>query len=109
MRKILAFFILFVIISFISLILILSTIGIETNKFNKLVTERTSQDKNISLKLETIKFKINPKEFSLFLETKNPEIKYRDLLMPVNNIKVYVDFLSFFKADLIIKKINLLS
>ena len=109
MRKILAYFILFVIISFISLILILSTIGIETNKFNKLVTERTSQDKNISLKLETIKFKINPKEFSLFLETQNPEIKYRDLLMPVNNIKVYVDFLSFFRADLIIKKINLLS
>ena len=109
MKKILANLILFVIISFISLILILSTIGIETNKFNKLVTERTSQDKNISLKLETIKFKINPKEFSLFLETQNPEIKYRDLLMPVNNIKVYVDFLSFFRADLIIKKINLLS
>ena len=75
MRKILAYFILFVIISFISLILILSTIGIETNKFNKLVTERTSQDRNISLKLETIKFKINPKELSLFLETQNPEIK----------------------------------
>ena len=109
MRKILVFFILFVIISFTSLILILSTIGIETNKFNKLVTEKASQDKNISLKLETIKFKINPKEFSLFLETQNPEIKYRDLLMPVNNIKVYVDFLSFFRADLIIKKINLLS
>ena len=29
--------------------------------------------------------------------------------MPVNNIKVYVDFLSFFRANLIIKKINLLS
>ena len=109
MRKILVFFILFVIISFTSLILILSTIGIETNKFNKLVTEKASQDKNISLKLETIKFKINPKEFSLFLETQNPKIKYRDLLMPVNNIKVYVDFLSFFRADLIINKINLLS
>ena len=109
MRKILVFFILFVIISFTSLILILSTIGIETNKFNKLVTEKASQDKNISLKLETIKFKINPKEFSLFLETQNPEIKYRDLLMPVNNIKVYVDFLSFFRADPIIKKINLMS
>ncbi len=109
MKKILVNLILFVIISFISLILILSTIGIETNKFNKLVTERTFQDKNISLKLKTIKFKINPKEFSLFLETQNPEIKYRDLLMPVNNIKVYVDFLSLFRADLIIKKINLMS
>ena len=109
MKKILVNLIIFIIISFISLILILSTIGIETNKFNKLVTERTFQDKNISLKLDTIKFKINPKEFSLFLETQNPEIEYRDLLLPVNNIKVYVDFLSFFRADPIIKKINLMS
>jgi len=109
MKKILTYLILFVVLSFATLIAILSTIGIETNKFNNLITERTSKEKNINLKLETIKFKINPKKLSLFLETQNPEITYMDLLVPVSSIKVYVDFLSLFKSDLIIKKINLTS
>ena len=109
MKKILTNLILFVVLSFAILIAILSTIGIETNKFNNLITEKTSKEKNIYLKLETIKFKINPKELSLFLETQNPEITYKDLLVPVSNIKVYVDFLSLLKSDLIIKKINLIS
>ena len=109
MKKILTNLILFVVLSLTTLIAILSTIGIETNKFNNLITEKTSKEKNINLKLETIKFKINPKKLSLFLETQNPEIMYKDLLVPVSNIKVYVDFLSLLKSDLIIKKINLIS
>ena len=109
MKKIATNLFLFIFLSFIILIVILCTIGIETNKFNSLITEKTSQGKNINLKLETIKFKINPKELNLFLETQNPEIMYRDLFVPVSNIKVYVDFLSLFKSDLIIKKISLTS
>ena len=109
MKKIIINFILFVIILFITLIVILSTFGIKTNKFNKLITEKISQEKNVDLKLETIKFKINPKELSLFLETQNPEIMFKDLTLPITNIKVYVDFLSFLKTDLRIKKISLQS
>ena len=48
-------------------------IGIETNKFNKLISSKAAKTKNIYLKFETIKFKINPKELNLFLETQNPE------------------------------------
>ena len=92
MKKIVTNLILFVVTSLIILILILSTIGIETNKFNKLITEKTSKEKNINLKLETIKFKINPKEISLFLETQNPEILYKKLPVPVKSIKVYLHF-----------------
>ena len=109
MKKIVSYFFLFIIISFITLIILMSTVGVETNKFNKLITEKISQAKNINLKLETIKFKINVKELSLFLETQNPDIMYMDLLVPITNIKVYVDFLSLFKSEPIIKKISLVS
>ena len=109
MRKIVANLILFIVTLFIILIIILTTIGIETNKFNKLISEKISQRNNINLKLETIKFKINPKELSLFLETQNPEIMYKDILVPITNVKVYIDFLTLFKPDLIIKKISLRS
>ena len=109
MKKIVSYFILFIVIFFITLIVILSTIGVETNKFNKLIIEKISQTKNINLDLKTIKFKINPKELSLFLETQNPGIIYRNLLVPVKNIKVYLDFLPILKSDLKIKKISLVS
>ena len=109
MKKIVSYFILFTIISIITLIVILSTIGIETNKFNKLITEKISQAKNIDLNLKTIKFKINLKELSLFLETQSPDIIYKELLVPVKNIKVYIDFFSFVKSDPKIKKISLTS
>ena len=61
------------IILFFFIATILSTIGIETKKFNKLISDKASQTKNINLSLDTIKFKINPKELSLFLETQNPK------------------------------------
>ncbi len=107
MKKLVINFILFAVILFISLIIILSTVGIETNKFNKLITEKISVAKNINLKIETIKFKINPKELSLFLETQNPKIMYMDLVVPIKNIKVYADFLSLLKSDPNVKKISL--
>ena len=50
-----------IIILIITVIIILSTVGIETNKFNKLIIDKASQTKNIKLKLETIKFKLNPR------------------------------------------------
>ena len=92
----------------ILLISVLSTVGIETNKFNKLIINKASQTKNINLDLDTIKFKIDPKELSLFLETQNPKIIYKEVFVPVDNIKVYIDFLSLFKSEVKIKKINLI-
>ena len=109
MKKIVNYSLLFIGISFFTSIVILTTTGIETNKFNKLITEKASQAKNININLKTIKFKINPKELSLFLETQNPEIIYRELIVPVKNIKVYIDFFSLVKSDLKIKKISLTS
>ena len=106
MKKIITNSILLVLSLLIILIFILSSVGIETKKFNNLISNKASQTQNINLKLDTIKFKVDPKKLNLFLETKNPTINYRDVLIPVKNIKVYIDFLSVIKSDPIIKKIN---
>ncbi len=108
MKKIIFNFILLIIFLFSILMAILSTIGIETNKFNKLISDKASETKSVDLKLETINFKIDLKEFSLFLETQKPEISYRGVSVPVQNIKVYFDFLSLIKSDLKIKKASLI-
>ncbi|MDC2987062.1 hypothetical protein OAY20_03080 [Candidatus Pelagibacter bacterium] len=106
MRKILVNLIIVTTLILILLITILSTTGIETNKFNRLIIEKVSKTKNLNLGLEKIKFKMNIKELSLFLETQNPKITYRNVLVPAQNIKVYVDFLSLIKSNPKIKKIG---
>ncbi len=107
MKKIIISFVLFIFVVIILLILILSTLGVETNKFNKLITNKAIQAKNINLNLNTIKFKIDPKELSLFLETQNPKITYRGVSIPVKNVKLYIDFLSILKSDPILKKTSI--
>ncbi len=107
MKKLIKNFILFLIFLLISMIIILSTIGFETNRFNKLISDKTSQTKNINLKLNTVKFKINLKELNLFLETEKPKIIYKEVLLPAQNIKVFIDFISLFKSDPKIKKISI--
>jgi len=107
MNKIFINLFFFIIICFIILISVLSSIGIETNKFNNIISDKSSQSQNINLKLKTIKFKLDLKELSLFLETKNPRIIFRNISVPAENIKVYVDFLSLFTSKPKIEKISL--
>ena len=108
MKKIIINLFLFILILMASLIVILSTIGLETNKFNKFISKKVSQTKNIDLNLDTIKFKIDLKDLSLFLETQNPQIKYRDVYVPIQNVKLYIDFLSLLKSNPKIIKTNLI-
>ncbi len=83
--------------------------GLETNKFNNFLSQSIYQsNSNIDVQLDTIKFKLDIKEISLFLETKNPKVIYRNINIPVKNIKVYVNFLSIIKSDTKIEKINLI-
>ena len=96
-------------ILFIS-ILILTTIGIETNKFNNFISKRIYQtNNNLDVQLSTIKFKLDVKEISLFLETKSPQINYKNVTLPAKIIKVYVDFISIFKSEPKIEKVYLAS
>ena len=109
MKKIIVSSILLLGILFAILITILSTFGIETNKFNQLVSEKVSQSKNINLNIKTIKFKLDIKELSLFLLMQSPKIKYKDILIPAKDLRVYIDFLSLLKPNPKIEKVSLIS
>ena len=107
MKKIFVNLTLFIFFSFIILIIILSTNGIETKKFNKMIINKASQSNDIKLDLETIKFKLDIRELSLFLETQSPKIIYSEMLIPTQSIKVYADFISILKSNPKIEKIIL--
>ena len=109
MKKIFLNTFLLILLLLLIFILILSTNGIKTNKFNKLISNQISKTKNINLALDSIKFKIDLKELSLFLETQDPKIIYRGISLPAKNIKVYIDFLPLTNSKPKIKKVNIIS
>ena len=93
MKKIFLNFIIIIILSIISLITVISIIGIETTKFNNIISQKIKDtNNNLEIKLNTIKFKLDIKQVSLFLETKNPIISYREVLIPAQNIKFTLIF-----------------
>ncbi len=108
MKKLIINFIIIIIFLITLLIITLSTIGVKTNKFNKLISEKASKTKNIVLDLDTVTFKLDPKKISLFLETENPKINYKNIIIPIQNIKVFINFFSLFKAEKEIEKISLI-
>ena len=108
MKKIsISIFLIFLILLIIT-VTILCTVGIETKRFNNLVTQKINKNNNkISLNLNSIKFKLDIGEIRLFLETKNPKIVYRNIDIPAENIKVYINFLSLINQKNEIEKISL--
>ena len=109
MKKFISSLILIIFFILVLVTIVLSTIGIETNKFNNLFSKKISQkNNNIDLKLNTIKFKFDIKKASLFLETNSPLIIYRNIPIPAKEFKIYLDFISLIKINPKIKKINLI-
>ena len=108
MRKLLNISFLLIIFSVFFLIALMAFKGIETKRFNNIISQKISENNNdIDLELDTINFKIDIKNFSLFLETKNPNIFYKNVTIPARNIKVYINFLFFIKNETTIEKITI--
>ena len=108
MKKLFTFSLSLILIIFFSLLVLLATSGVETNRFNTVISQKINQSNNkIKLDFKKIKFKLDINQIDLFLETKNPNIYYRDILLPAKSIKVYIDFMSIVKSVTRIEKINL--
>ena len=108
MRNILNFSIISILSIAVLLLAILSTTGVETKRFNKLITKKIkTKNQDIHLILNTIKFKLDIREISLFLEAKNPSINFKEIKLPVKNVKAYVNFLSLIKSENKFEKISL--
>ena len=90
------------------LIAILSTTGFETNRLNNVILKKINENnKFVTVDLKKIKFKFDYRDISLFLETKNPKLSYQNLDVPIENIKVYVNFLSLVRSNIRIDKVNI--
>ena len=79
MKKLLNFSIILILSALVLLLIFLSTTGIETKRFNNLITKKIkASNADIDLDLNTIKFKLDIKEISLFLEANNPSLNFKE-------------------------------
>ena len=71
MKKLFTTSLTLILIIFFSLLVLLATSGVETNRFNTVISQKINQSNNkIKLDFKTIKFKLDIKQIGLFLETK---------------------------------------
>ena len=108
MKKILirAIFLTFFLI--IGIIIYLSTIGYQTSQFNNLIYERIKLlNNNLSLDIKKIKIKLNIKNFTLYLSTKEPNIIFNQVSIPIAELKSFIDLKSLIGKNILITKVSI--
>ena len=110
MKKIILTLVFFLFLGAGIIISVLSTTGYETSKFNSLIVSKIQENnKDIKTDIKRIKFKFDLSNISLFLETTDPEVSYKNLEIPIQSIKVYLDFISLIKSKIKISKMEVSS
>ncbi len=106
MKKFLYLSFLIFLLLFSSIVAYLSTIGIETSKFNNLIV-KSIKDNNprVEIELEKIKIKLDIKKIQLFLSTENPKIIYQNVKIPITEIKIYTKINTFLNSKIQINQI----
>ena len=99
MKKIIYSLFLITISLFISFIIYLTTIGVESSKFNNIIiSEIKKKDPNIQLSLDKIKIKLDLKKIQIYITTLKPQIIYQGITVPITEINLYFKITSILKS-----------
>ena len=86
----------------------LSTIGVETDKFNNQIKNKISQNnKNIDLDLKKIKLILDPINFKIYAKTVGPTVFFSKKPLELENIKTQVSLNSLINNKIISSNIEL--
>ena len=86
----------------ISIIIYLSLIGIETDKFNDTIKDKISQNNNqLDIQLKKIKLTLDPLNFKINAKTIGTKLIYRKKIIQLESIKTKISLNSLFKNKLV--------
>ena len=95
MKKIIYRSIISLILIVFSSIIYLSTIGIETKKFNNLIASKLDEvDPNFNLKINKVSVKLIPLSFAINLQTLGTNLIYKDEKIQLESIRSKISILS---------------
>ena len=105
MGKLLFKIFLFILIVAVLVIIFLSFVGLETDKFDNLIKSKANEvNQNIKLGFKKTKIHINPKEFNLVVKLQNPKILIRENEINLLKLDLYLPLQAFFTSDFLLEK-----
>ena len=98
-------FFLLVVIVIVSLVIILTYVGVETNKFNDLIKSKTNEvNQNVKLEFKKTKIYLNPTKFNLIVKLQAPQILIKNNKIDLSKLDLFLSLRSFFSTDFLLKK-----
>ena len=106
MKKIILTFFSFLVFLLLGVTLFLSTKGYETDRFNTFLSQEINQTQpDLEINFNKIKIKFDIKKVNLFLSTKNPNINYKKINLPITELKIYINFFSIFSNEIEVEQV----
>lgn len=100
MKKIFYSIIIFLLFFLITSIVYLATLGIETNRFNNLISNKIKNiDEKLKVNLNKIKIKLDIQNLSFFIFTQNPKLFYQNTSIQLREIRAYIDIEKILKKN----------
>jgi len=102
MKKNIITYFLIIIGILISIIIYLSLVGIETDKFNDTIKDKVSQNNNqLDIQLKKIKLTLDPFNFKINAKTIGTKLIFQKKVVELESIKTKISFNSLFKNKLV--------
>ena len=102
------FFIRFFVIIFIaaiSIIIFLSYVGLETNKFNDLIKSKANEaQQHVKLEFKKTKIHLNPKELNLVVKLQKPKVLIKNNEIILSKLDLFLPLRSFITSDFLLKR-----
>ncbi len=96
----LIYFLSSIVIIFLVIIFYLSFFGINTNKFNEIISKKISENNpKITVDLKKINLLLNPLNFTIELKTKDPKIRSKNKQIDIEEVSTEYNILSFLKKE----------
>ncbi len=100
MKKIFFSIIIFLFFFIIASIVYLATLGLETNRFNNLISNKIKNiDEKLTVDLNKIKIKLDIQNLSFFIFTQNPKFFYQDTSFQLRELRAYIDIEKILKKN----------
>ena len=108
MGKFILRFFLIVLIVIVSVVIFLTYFGLETDKFDNLIKNKTNEiNQNVKLGFQKTKIHLNPTEFNLVIRLQKPKILIKNNEIDLSKLNLLLSLKSFFNSDFLLKRADI--
>jgi len=105
MGKFILRFFLIVLIVIVSVVIFLTYFGLETDKFDNLIKNKTNEiNQNVKLEFQKTKIHLNPTELDLVVKLQKPKILIKNNEIDLSKLDLFLSLKSFFSSDFLLKR-----